>query len=230
MTSPTTATWRTKPLARAVRLAGWRMATSGPWRFARGVGVLVALFFTLAVVFLGIKGHGDEVLSVTARAVTWTAWIGGSVVAWWCAGDRAAIDRNEGIADLARIHGIDDKQLAMARGVAATLRVTALVFLVGTPVALTSAAASPSLRDGLLRIAAWSALVPFSVGCGVVAGAVACACGAIAPKRGRSLFAIVVLAPWLLDGLFVGTRGDVGSLPGVLAFLADLVTRIGGGG
>lgn len=226
-----TATTTTRPLpsalSRAVWLAGSRMAASGSWRFARVVGALVAFWLTLSVVYLAVKGHGHEVQPVVARAGTWVAWFGGTIVAWWCAGDRAGTDRSDGVEDMARIHGIAPATLAWGRLLAATVRLTALVALTCLPVALASMAAAPSLHDGLLRLASLVPLAAFSLGVGLVAGALASGCGWLSPRRGRSWLVAVVFLPWALDGVLVPTRSNVTSLPGVLGFLSDLITRMG---
>jgi hypothetical protein len=40
---------------------------------------------------------------------------------------------------------------------------------------------------------------------------------------------VIILLPWTLDGVLIPTRASVGSVPGLLGYLADLVTRAGGG-
>lgn len=216
-------------ISRAIRLASTRMALSGAWRFALVVGAFVAFWLTLAVVYLAVKGHGDETRGVVARAGTWIAWLPGTVLAWWCAGDRAGTDRADGIERLASIHGITPSTLAWGRLLAATLRITALVALCCLPVAVASLAAAPSMHDGLLRLASLLPLAAFSVAVGLVAGAIASGCGWLSPHRGRTWLVAIVFLPWALDGVLVPTRANVASLPGMLGFLADLVTRVGGG-
>jgi hypothetical protein len=216
-------------LLRAVRLAGTRMATSGAWKFSRVIAALVAFWLTLAVVYLAVKGHGNEVQGVVTRAAVWIAWLGGTILAWWCAGDRAGVDRLEGIELLARIHGIDPRTLAWGRVLSATLRITALVGVTSIPVVFASLAAAPTLHDGLMRLASLAPLGGFALGVGLVAGALACGCGWFSPRRGRAWLTALVFVPWALDGVLVPTRANVASVPGMLGFLADLVTRVGGG-
>ena len=217
------------PLLRAVRLASNRMTLSGSWRFARFVGAIVAFWLTISIVYLGVKGHGHEVQPVVARAGTWVAWLGGTIVAWWCAGDRAGTDRRDGIEGLAATHGITPATLALGRLLAATLRLTALVVLSCLPVALASMAAAPTVHDGLLRLASLLPLGVFGLGVGLVAGALASGCGWLSPRRGRTLvwMVAVVFLPWALDGVLVPTSSSAASLPGMLGFLADMITRMG---
>ncbi len=218
------------PIVRSIRLASACMALSGPWRAARALSVWLAFCFTSAVVYLAAKGHGHEVHSVVSRAAVWIAWLAGTILAWWAAGDRASVDRKEGIESLARIHGIDATTLAWGRTIAATCRVAALVGLATLPVAVASMASSPSLSDGLLRLLSLLPLGGFCLGVGLTAGALACACGWLSPERGRAWLLSLVVIPWALDGVLVGARANVASLPGMLGFLADLATRVGGGG
>ncbi|MFW5738819.1 MAG: hypothetical protein ACOC1F_00490 [Myxococcota bacterium] len=229
--STATTAARTPPpaLIRAVRLASVRMATSGAWKFARVLGALIAFWLTIAVLYLALEGHGDEVHAVIARGATWTAWLGGTVMAWWCAGDRAAVDQTDGIEDMARTYGIAPPTLAWGRVLAATTRVTALVAFSSLPIALASLAGAPTLRDGLFRLVALLPLGAFALGVGLVAGALACACGWLSPHRGRAWLTAIVLVPWTLDGLLGPSRVQVASIPGALGFLADLITRVGGG-
>lgn len=217
------------PLLRAVRLASARMATSGAWRFSRVVASLVAFWLTLAVVYLAVKGHGHEVQGVVTRAAVWTAWLGGTILAWWCAGDRAGVDRLEGIEHLARSHGIDPNILAWGRVLSSTLRITALVAATSAPVLIASLAAAPTVRDGLMRLVSLLPLGGFALGVGLVAGALACGCGWLSPRRGRAWLTALIFVPWALDGVLVPTRANVASVPGMLGFLADLVTSAGGG-
>jgi hypothetical protein len=205
------------------------MATSGSWRFARAMGAFVAFWLTLAVVYLAAKGNGHEVHSVVTRAAVWVAWLSGSVLAWWCAADRAGIDRKEGIESLARMHGIHPRTLNIARVLTATLRTAALVALSALPVAVASLAAAPTPHDGLLRLLSLLPLGAFSLAVGLVAGALACGCGWLSPRYGRTWLTVIILLPWTLDGVLIPTRASVGSVPGLLGYLADLVTRAGGG-
>jgi hypothetical protein len=38
----------------------------------------------------------------------------------------------------------------------------------------------------------------------------------------------IVLFPWSLDGMLTTSRAQVGSIPGALGYLVDLVTKVGG--
>ena len=42
-----------------------------------------------------------------------------------------------------------------------------------------------------------------------------------------TLLAALVLIPWALDGVFIPGRARVGSLPGLLGFVADLASQMG---
>lgn len=217
-------------LLRAVQLTSARMTASLSWRLARFIGGGVAVVMTLSVVYLAVAGHGDDVQGAVTRTAVWVAWLGGTLMASWCAADRAGIDRKEGIEALARLHGIGAKELAWSRLLASTLRVSALVAFSSLPVAIAAMAASPSVGVGLSRLLSLLPLGAFALGVGLTAGAVATGCGWLSPRRGRSWLIAVVIVPWSLDGLLVPTRASVTSLPGLLGWLADLITRVGGAG
>ncbi len=213
---------------RALRLSNARLAASGSWRFAKAAGVFLSFWLTLAVAYLAAKGFGHEVHAVVARSAVWIAWVGGSAVALWSAGDRARADHVEGIALLARTHGIEPRILAASRPMAVVLRVAALVMLTCLPVAVASLAAAPTVSDALMRLVSLLPLAGFALSVGLVAGPLAGACGWLSPRHGRSWLIAIVLFPWSLDGLLTTSRVQVGSIPGVLGFLADLVTKVGG--
>jgi hypothetical protein len=213
---------------RALRLSSARLVASGSWRFAKATGFVLSFWLTLAVAYLAAKGLGHEVHAVVARTAVWIAWIGGSAVALWSAGDRAKADHLEGIDLLARTHGIGPRTLALSRLLATALRVAALVLLTCLPVAFASLAASPTVSDALMRLLSLLPLVGFALSVGLVAGPLAGACGWFSPRHGRSWLIAIVLFPWSLDGLLTASRAQVGSIPGALGYLVDLVTKVGG--
>ncbi len=204
------------------RVAGWRLSRSTAWKMARFVALLAAVLFTGAVVVLGAKGHTAGIQGVVARACVVVAWLTMPLVAWWAASDRARIDRDEGMEALARIHGMDERDLAAGRVVAATVRLAVLVWCATAPVLAAVAATAPTMQAALRTVAAMVPLAGFAVGAGLMGGGLASLCGVVAPSRGRSLWAAVVLVPWMLDGMVTSARAEVSSIPGLLGFLADL--------
>lgn len=208
---------------RAYALTSARLTSSASFRLARLLGVLVALFFTLAIAYLAAKGRGYEVHGVVGRSAVWIAWLCGSLVALWCAGDRNGIDRTHGIDALARLNGISPPMLQVARVVSSTFRLARLVFLSSLPVAIASLAAAPSVRDGLFRLLSLVFLALFSLCVGLLAGALACICGSLSPRHGRAWLMALVLVPWTFDGILLKTGANMGSLPGLLGRLADLI-------
>jgi hypothetical protein len=220
---------RRSALVRAVQLAGWRLAGSGAWHAAKAAALVLSVFFTASVVYLGLKGHGGQVAGALQRSSLWIGWAAGVMVAWWCATDRASADREEGVAALARLHGLRVEQFPAARGIAATVRLTVLVALALLPVAVATVATAPGVGAAAWRLSALLPLALFSGGVGLVGGGLAAACGAAAPRHGRALLASVVLVPWALEGLVVPGSARVGSLPGLLGFLAELAAQLGAG-
>lgn len=218
-----------RSFARLVQLAGWRLAASGSWKAARVIAVLLSAFFTLSILYLALRGHGARVGNVPARAALVLAWTSGIVVAWWNATDRSAADRSDGIASLARCHGLSTAPLPAARAVAASIRLSVLLLLSVLPVAVASVLASPHWPLTLWRLAALAPLTLFAVTAGLIGGALASACGAVSPRHGRSLLTAIVLLPWALDGIVTAGRAGAGSLPGLLSAIASMASRMGSG-
>ncbi|MCU0694239.1 MAG: hypothetical protein MUF54_22850, partial [Polyangiaceae bacterium] len=190
---------------------------------------LVTAAWCVAAAFLAAHDRATDVHNIVRRAGVVNAWIAGGLIGWWTAGDRAAVDRAEGYEDLARTHGITPAALACARPVASTARVVLLVLLSTVPVVVFASASSSSLRLGLARLLSLLPLALFSAVVGLCTGGLGSVCGVLSPRHGRSLFAAVVFVPWAMDGMLVPTRGAVASIPGVLGFLASLVSRVGSG-
>lgn len=213
---------------RALRLAEWRLRSAASWRIARAVSIVASCFFATCAVYLGVKGLGAEVAHVTARAAVAIGWIAATIVGLWNASDRASADESDGIAALAACHGAGPRELVAARAMVALVGVAALVFVCSFPPAIASIATAPAWRMALARALSLLPLLAFACGTGLV-GALASVCGAIAPRHGRSLFTALVLLPWALQTELFPSRAGVGSLPGVLGFLADLVSSVGAG-
>jgi len=205
-----------------------RLRASGWWRFARTVGVVLAVLHTAAVIVLATNGLGHQVHSVVTRVAVLTAWFGGAAVAWWNAGNPAAADHAHGIDLLARVHGIRPQTLAFGRLCAPGLRVAALILLMSSPVLGASLASAASLNIAAWRLASVLPLVAFALSVGVVAGPIAATCGWLSPRHGRSLLFAMLVVPWSLDGMLSGSRACTRSITGMLGFVADLVTKMGG--
>lgn len=217
---------RRSMMRKAVRLAAWRLTSSLSWKVARAMAVMVSVGLTLAVVVLGVKGRSDGVQSVVARACVLVAWVTMPLVAAWSAKDREGIDRADGVEELAGMHGIARGDLRVGRGLAATMRLSMLVFAATAPVLLAVVASASSLGAALQSAIAIAPLAGFALGVGVVGGGLATACGGLSPSRGRTLWLAVVLVPWMLDGVLTHARAQVGSLPGLLVLMADLAGHI----
>jgi hypothetical protein len=217
----------TQNLTRCMRLTDWRIAGSGGWRVARAGAGAASVLFTLAIVYLALRGQGALTAGILGRSAVVIGWIAGLGVAWWSATDRAAADRDDGWSALARSHGLAEESLALARAATSLLRLSLLVSACMLPVVVASVAASPSWQVAGWRLAALLPVLLFALCVGVVGGAFASVCGVLSPRHGRALLAAVVLLPWALDGVFIAGRARVGSLPGLLGFLADLASQIG---
>jgi len=200
---------------------------SASWHLACAIAAILAAVHTIAIVILGVSGLGYQVHPVVTRTAILIAWLSGAVVALWNAGDRAGRDNAEGIAHLAGIRGISNKTLAISQLCAPGLGIAALILVACAPVILASLAAAPSVSDAVSRVASILPLGAFALCVGIVAGPLAGACGKLFPRHGRAWLAAVVLIPWSLDYMITASAAKVGSIPGMLGFLADLISQAG---
>jgi hypothetical protein len=206
----------------------WRLWSSGWAKAALWLSVAAGVLFALFVLVLAAKGRAHEVVPVARRCALVVAWIAGTLLGAWCASDLPARDEADGVAALGARHGLGAADLGAGRALAATLAVASLVLGASLVPALAVLAVSPSWHALGRRLLALLPLAAFAAGVGVVAGALASACGAVAPRRARSLLAALIFVPWALEGALWPAHASVGSLPSLLGSLADLVVRVGG--
>jgi hypothetical protein len=217
-------------LRRAVRLAVWRLAASFAFKSAAALCICASVWFTACVIFLGVKGHRDEVASVVSTAAIVIGWLAGGIVGLWAASDRNKADCADGVLAMAQCHGISPDRLRIGRAAGAFVSLSCLVFLCTAPVCIASIACASGLKPALARGAALLVVGAFSCGVGLTGGVLGSACGAIAPRRGRTVLCALVLMPWAFDAVLPSARSAVGSLPGLLGFVAKLIHEFGATG
>ena len=223
--------WADRPtwseLRKATRLCGWRVRSCGAWKAAKVLSIATAVVFTAFAVYLAAKGHGPDLSGVTARAAILVGWIVGGILGLWSASDRAGADETDGFGVLALCHGLSSRCLATARALSATAAVAVLVFAVTVPVCVPAIVKAPSVAAAFVRACSLIVLAVYACGVGLISGGLGSICAGISPRRGRTLWLVVVLLPWILDGWFAAGRVHGASLPGVLGTLASWMQNLG---
>jgi len=212
-----------------VALARRRLRSALGGRLGALAGALLAVGFGVVVIALRVgDGASASFGGLLATAARWIAWGAGAPVALTAAGDRAAVDRADGIEALAASRGYHRASLESARTAAAMAQAS---LSIGAPLAalsLASIALAGSISAALRHAALGLGIAAFSIMTGVMIGGVAAASGRAAGPRGRWLLAAIILVPWVLSDLF-GYRAW--SIPGALdAALGFLVRASGLGG
>jgi hypothetical protein len=180
----------------ALALARARLGHTATARVGFAAALVTALGFGIVAFVLRASGSTSFGILLTACARS-VAWVGGASLALAVAHDRATFDRRDGIDILAAAHGISDTLLESARVVAAMVQIA---LVVGIPLVLVGLALTPlGSREAALRhLGATGALASFAVVAAVTLGGAAAACGRVGRRRGRLLFAVIVLVPWAL--------------------------------
>ena len=158
-----------------------------------------------AVAAYGVARGGREIAAIVRPTMTAMVWLALGPLAYVIANGPAERDRREGLDRMVRASGVNDVQLAMGRTIAAGLE---SVRVVGLPSLLLVAAIFVQ-NPGAQASALGAGVMGFSLVVGISVGVMADACGRLAGARGPGLFALLVLAPWMLSGRL----GDLVSLP-----------------
>jgi hypothetical protein len=170
----------------------------------------------VAVAFSAAAASGDDVVGDAVRVL---CWIAAGPAALAASRAPALRDRSDGIELLASLKGIGPARWRRTRVAAAASSCALRVVIPAIAVAATAVVVSPTLpvfsRAGGALFGAAAA--------GAVIGLVAAVCGEAGGERGRTLFAAVVLLPWML--------GDLWSVPslslvGVIDAGLDVVTEV----
>jgi hypothetical protein len=193
-----------------VRLCRWRLRRAR-WAKIAWIGALLPALAVLA----GVLGDEDptatsEAVSLIEGGVGWSAWIGGGPIAWLAASDLDERNRVEGVEALVGLRGASRGALSRARWLAAMIEIA---LRIAAPWWIACAWLAVTLADARVAMAIAS-VSAFAAVAGAVMGAVASACGQWGGARGRSLFAAIVVLPWLVAPLWLGSPW---SLPGMLA-------------
>lgn len=174
----------------------------------------------VAVLFASAAMEGRQVTLDAVRVLCWAAAGPAALAAARAPSDR---DRADGIELLAGIRGIEVSAWRRVRVVAAAvgcaLRIVVPALVVAATVLIVNATGAAAWR-------ASGALVGGLVA-GLVIGGIAALCGEVGGARGRTLFAAVVLLPWLLGDVWSApTLSLVGALDAGLSMLSNALGSV----
>lgn len=196
----------------ALRLSMRRLSAT----FGARVGWLGAL--VVGLVFAGSAAAGEDFIMQGVRALCWVAAGPAALAASRAPSLR---DRVDGVDLMAGTHGIGAGTLRRSRLAAAALGCALRVVVPTLAMAVTAVVVSASFAS-LPR--AGGAVVAAAIA-GAIVGLVAAACGEVGGERGRSLFAAVVLLPWVLGDVWkVPSLSLVGALDAGLSWVAGAIS------
>ena len=204
-----------------------RLRRAGAARFGIVAAALVTIVFASIALILRVADGVTWFPGLIQTALHWIVWLAGGSVALVAAHDRSGADRADGLESLVASRGASLEALAASRVLAAMIHVAFVIGAPGAVLALFTAAIAGTLEMALRHLAFVLAVAVFAAIAGVTLGGVASACGRIGAARGRSLFAAVVIGPWLLADL--AGRG-AWSIPGALRAVLSFSLRLAAGG
>lgn len=205
-------------LSDLVALAERRLADAFGGRIARLYAWGIAVSY--GVVFAVTPAHSDDVLS---RALVALAWIPGGLIALAAARDQRRLDDESGLVALVRQRGFDERELELARWLAAVRRLARVMGYPALALALVSASEARNGRDALASGLVLLGTAGFVLGASFVLATAARASAMISRERGRLTLLGLVLLPHLARALFPWMP----SIPSALGEL--LALSIGGG-
>jgi hypothetical protein len=213
--APTAATFP-RALVRLCRRAQgelWGLRLARLYGF--GIGVSYALW-----AWLGPASFGGAA-KLWARCLATASWVAG-VGALSLARDLAARDATQGLTSLVRLRGFGEAELERARTMAGAERLATSVLVPGLMLAVALLLRFRTLQASLVALAFMVLSVPYAALVGATLSPLARACSRWLPGRGRLLFSVIVLGPWLFG---VGLHAHVPSIPGAFAWLLEHLAR-----
>jgi hypothetical protein len=193
-----------------------RLAESWGIRAARLYGIGIGLSYTLTILLLPDRAPVATVNAVVKNALVSASWAVAGLVMVSAARNLQRNDRNDGISALIGARGYHERDLGLARLIAAASVITVWIFV---PVALLSVLAGTALSTGALRFSlGWVgfALV-YAALLGASVSALARCSARFFPEHGPSVLIAAVLVPHLLRLSFP----DLPSFPAAFAWLLE---------
>jgi hypothetical protein len=188
---------------------------------------LLAAYAGGALVQRATEATPADVLGYAPSAARTAAWLAAGSIALAIANGRERRDDVDGVTALAASFGIGRAALRGARVLAG---IVACALAIAIP-ALGTALVTSALQAGPLEAASALRLVPalgaFALIAGAAIGLTAAVADRMAPERGRSALAALVLIPWMVADA-IGMSGA--SIPGALDAMLTLALRTAGMG
>jgi len=155
------------------------------------------------------------------RCLETASWVAG-VGALSLATDLPSRDAKQGLLGLTRLRGFDDRTFERARSLAGALRLSSTVAIPGVMLAVAVGLRLRSFSGALAAVSLLLLTLPYAALVGSSLALLARAASRILPERGRFLFLVLALGPWLLGK---ATGGGVPSVPGAFAWLLERLAR-----
>ncbi len=180
----------------------------------------------------GIGVSYAVLVAVTAadEAATARLWLRCLETASWVAGigalslatDLPGRDTAQGLVGLAHLRGFNERSLERARAFAGALRLSATVAIPGALLALMAGLRARSLPEALSAMGLLLLTLPYAALVGSSLAGLARAASRALPQRGRLLFVVLTLGPWLAGEAF---SAKLPSVPGAFAWLLEHLAR-----
>lgn len=192
-----------------VTLCDARQRALSSMRFARFVGVTVALFVAIPMVFVAVRGGRDVLDAVALRGLALLSWGAAGLAALAAAGDLAGKDRAEGVEALARQRGYRPAELATARVLAAIRRIATVTGVPALALCALALAMSGSAALAWLRLELCVAVVAYVLLLAAVLGGLARWSARVSPGHGRWLLLALLLVPELARAVWTRVPGVI---------------------
>ncbi len=175
-------------------------------------GVLVS--YAIAMLLVSGEHRQGELAGLLYAALVSLSWVVGALAAFGTVRNLARSTDRAGLAALARTHGFSEREMLLARIVAAALRIARLIAIPALLLLLLALALGQSTSFVLSRI---PAILAYAALLGVCLASLVELSEHVAPKHARALLTALVLAPLLLAQAYAW----VPSLPSLFASLLD---------
>jgi hypothetical protein len=191
---------------------GWRSRLGQIYSYAAALGA------GFAAVYLSRHGGNEAVRSLFARALELISWASGAV-ALWAARDRESEEQASGVLDLARLHGVDARERAVARACAVATVLARSVGGSGLVLASFAVLVAHSGRDVAGGLAFGVGVLGYGVAYGLLVSAVV-EISRVATVRHATWVALaIVFLPYL------ASEGG-SAVPNVVTALSWLIERV----
>jgi len=193
-------------------------------RIARLYGIGIAASYGIAIALVPGDTRAETAPALLGRALASASWVVAGLSGLSLARDLALRDRGEGIEMLAALRGHDARRLELARGIAGALRIAIWLAAPIAAIALFTAALSGTARGVLLGASFTGFALVYSALLGATIAALSRAGAGLSPRRGRLVFAAIVLLPHAARVVSPETP----SVPAAFAWLIERGTALSG--